>query len=157
MAFFSLPHYPDRPKPKPPERNNLDLVVSRRMTSNMIRAVWLVVIWGALFAFRSVLMSQEINDPRNPIIGTWDAADGSGRCVVFEYGQFFLKQDDKVLVSGNYTFRNDGTIWTTSKTWDHKTDKEVELHYLTFTASITGDDLILQPSDGAAWHLKRKR
>jgi hypothetical protein len=161
MAVSSLPHYQDRPKRPTLQSNEAELISCRRITSFWIRIVWVAGIWGALFAFRSVLLSQESQaskDPRDAIIGTWEATEDSSRSVVFEYGQFLVKKGDKVLVSGNYAFKNDGTISTTRKTWDHKTGEEVELHYAEFKAKVRGDDLILLDArDGTPWYVKRKR
>jgi hypothetical protein len=168
MAVSSLSHYPDRPKGPTPEGNDAALISSRRITSLWIRIVWVAGIWGALFAVRSVLLSQESQDPRDVIIGTWEAADGSGSLVTFEFGHFAVWHEDKVWVSGSYEIKNDGSISTTMKTWDTKTDKEVEWHYSTFRATVTEDELIINdrnPSsshfgmmatDGAPLHLKRK-
>jgi hypothetical protein len=170
MAASSLPHYPDRPKrTQSPERNSVQLMSARRMTSQWVRVTWLVGIWGALFAFRSVVLSQEINDPGNTIVGTWEATDGSGSSVVFECGQWTTFRGERVLFRGDYKFEKDGTISTTWKTERTRTNDEWNLPSSKFNASVTGDELIMirldrssdtfgiKIPDGAPLHLKRKR
>jgi hypothetical protein len=74
MNPSSLPKYPDRVRPTAPLGSSAELLSSRRLTALGMRAVFLVGIWGILFAFRSVLLSKEAELP-NALVGTWQAAD----------------------------------------------------------------------------------
>jgi hypothetical protein len=170
MAASSLPHYPTRPKRvQSPEGNGVELVSARRMTSLWIRAIWLVGIWGALFAFRSVLLSQEINDHASTIVGTWEATDGSECSLVFECGQISVFLGDEVLVRGTYKQEKDGTISTTRRAVGIRSSEEWDMPYARFEASVSTDGLTINrvtPSsfrfftkapEGAPLHFKRKR
>jgi hypothetical protein len=89
MTASSLPTYPDRPRPMaPPGNNNAELLSSRRLTALGMRAVFLVGIWGMLFAFRSVLVSSQAEPPPaeehlDSLVGTWEATDDSGFALEF--------------------------------------------------------------------------
>jgi hypothetical protein len=120
MNPSSLPQYPDRPCPAAlPGNNSAELMSSRRLTALGMRAVFLVGIWGGLFAFRSLLLSREAEAPRpqgplDSLVGTWEATDDSGFAVEFTKEQ-------------NIRFLWHGKVFYTGLWRRHREDAGVEI------------------------------
>jgi hypothetical protein len=111
MYPSSLPTFPDRPRPTVPlVSNGAEVLSSRRLTALGMRAVFLVGLWGTLFAFRSVLLSKEAELP-NALLGTWEATDDSGFALEFTNDQQvrFIWQG-KLLYSGPFELLLDNTV-----------------------------------------------
>jgi hypothetical protein len=121
-----LPKYPDRPRPAgPPENSGAEMLSSRRLTALGMRVVFLVGIWGGLFAFRSVLLPREAvrgPEPRKELIGTWQTADAIITLEFTEDQQVRLTVKATLLFTGKYRYDNDDALWFTDLAWQGRHD-----------------------------------
>jgi hypothetical protein len=155
MTAAPLPSYPQPPKAPPaPERRLADVVSTSRAHGFLLRLLFVLGIWGGLFALRSALLSREPDPQEKEIVGTWEMTDDSDtRLELTGFGRFTIFSGQTMRLTGKYDYHDDGTITTTTiRKWNGHTDEEWEGPWWTFKAKLDGDDLTilgLTRTDGA--------